>query len=424
VKLGDVVNPEAARWGKPLDGVRVLALEQMQALPYATQLLGRLGADVVKVEAPGTGDLGRTASPAMTDPEGRDVGATFMRNNLSKRSVVIDLKHPAGRDLVLRLAPRFDVVAENFRAGAAERLGLAYGDILKVHDRVVYLSISGFGRPVQAGATSSPYDGWPALASIVEAMSGAYEFKRPEGQAPIGAPMGGLGDIVTALFAVIGTLAALRQRDRTGRAQLVDVAMLDAMVAVLDVVPNFWSMGAPMGTPWPGILHGFRANDGWFMLQVLRAHQWPDLARAIGRPEWADDPRFATPQGWLEHLESDIRPAVESWAADKTKRAASEALNAAGLVAGPVATDDEVVHDPHLAVRHMLVEHPRTDGVAQPVLIPGLPVKFAEVTEGPESRVPWLGEHTDDVLAGELGLRAVELAALRSQGAIGVRPVQ
>ena len=145
-------------------------------------------------------------------------------------------------------------------------------------------------------------------------MSGAYEFKRPDGQPPVGSPMGGLGDIVTALFAVIGTQAALRQRDRTGRGQRVDVAMLDAMVAVLDVVPNFWSLGMPMGTPWPGILHGFRAADGWFMLQVLRAHQWPDLARAIGRPEWADDPRFATPQGWLDHLESDIRPALESWA--------------------------------------------------------------------------------------------------------------
>ncbi len=419
MKLGDVVNPGAARWGKPLDGVRVLALEQMQALPYATQLLGRLGADVVKVEAPGTGDLGRTAMPAMRDPEGRDAGATFMRNNLSKRSVVIDLKQREGHDLVLRLAPRFDVVAENFRSGAAERLGVAYDDIAAVHDRVVYLSISGFGRPVQPDAAVSPYDGWPALAAIVEAMSGAYEFKRPEGQPPVGAPMGGLGDIVTALFAVVGTLAALRQRDRTGRAQRVDVAMLDAMVAVLDVVPNFWSMGAPMGTPWPGILHGFRAADGWFMLQVLRPHQWPDVARAIGRPEWVNDPRFATPQGWLEHLESDIRPAVESWAADKTKRAASEALNAAGLVAGPVATDDELVHDPHLAARHMLVEHPRTDGVDQPVLIPGLPVKFADVAEGPESRVPWLGEHTDDVLAGELGLGAAELSSLRSQGVIG-----
>ena len=207
MRLGEVVNPDAAQYGKPLEGVRVLALEQMQALPYATQLLGRLGADVVKIEAPGTGDLGRSAQPAMAEPDGRAVGATFMRNNLSKRSVVVDLKQPAGRDLALRLAPRFDVVAENFRAGAAERLGLAYADVAAVHDRVVYVSISGFGRPVQAGATASPYDGWPALAAIVEAMSGAYEFKRPVGQPPIGAPMGGLGDIVTALFAVIGALA-------------------------------------------------------------------------------------------------------------------------------------------------------------------------------------------------------------------------
>ena len=419
MRLGDVVNPEAVVWGKPLSGVRILALEQMQALPYATQLLGRLGAEVVKVEAPGTGDLGRSAMPAMTDPAGRRVGATFLRNNLSKRSVVLDLKKPAGRDLALRLAPRFDVVAENFRAGAAERLGLAYDDVVTAHPSVVYLSISGFGRSVPAGTPASPYDGWPALASIVEAMSGAYEFKRPEGQPPIGSPMGGLGDIVTALFAAIGTQAALRQRDRTGRAQRVDIAMLDAMVAVLDVVPNFWSMGMPMGTPWPGLLHGFRAADGWFMLQVLRPHQWPDLARAVGRPEWCDDPRFKTPQGWLDHLESDIRPAIETWAAAKTKRAASDALNAAGLVAGPVATDAEVVADPHFAGRHMLVEHPRTDGVDQPVLIPGLPVKFAEVAEGPESRVPWLGEHTDSVLEAELGLAPDDLAQLRADGVIG-----
>ena len=418
MKLGDVVNPAAAQFGKPLSGVRVLALEQMQALPYATQLLARLGAEVVKVEAPGLGDLGRSASPAMTDPEGRQVGATFMRNNLSKRSIVVDLKQPAGRDLVLRLAPRFDVVAENFRAGAAERLGLSFDDVAAAHPGVVYLSISGFGRPVQPGAPTSPYDGWPALAAIVEAMSGAYEFKRPEGQAPVGAPMGGLGDIATALFAVIGTLAALRQRDRTGRPQRVDVAMLDAMVAVLDVVPNFWSMGMPIGTPWPGILHGFRAADGWFMLQVLRAHQWPDLARAIGRPDWADDPRFETPQGWLDHLESDVRPAIESWASTRTKRQACDALNAAGLVAGPVATDVDVVADPHLAGRHMLVEHPRSDDVDQPVLIPGLPIKFAEVAEGPEVRVPWLGEHTDDVLTRELGLDADVLARLRAEGTI------
>jgi formyl-CoA transferase len=418
MKLGDIVNPGASHWGKPLDGVRILSLEQMQALPWATQLLGRLGADVVKVEAPGTGDLGRTAMPAMHDPEGRAVGATFMRNNLSKRSIVIDLKDPRGRDLVLRLAPRFDVVAENFRAGAAERLGLAYADIAAVHAAVVYLAISGFGRPVPAGTPNSPYDGWPALASMVEAMSGAYEFKRPPDQAPIGSPMGGLGDIVTALFAVVGILTGLRQRERTGRGQQIDVAMLDAMVAVLDVVPNFWSMGSPMGTPWPGILHGFRAADGWFMLQVLRPHQWPDLARAIGKPEWAEDARFATPQGWLDHMDIAIRPAIEQWAAGRTKLEACAALNAGGLVAGPCATDREVVSDEHLARRHMLVEHPRPDGVEQPVLIPGLPVKFAEVAEGPERRVPWLGEHTDEVLAAELGLAGAQLEELRAGGVI------
>jgi crotonobetainyl-CoA:carnitine CoA-transferase CaiB-like acyl-CoA transferase len=418
MKLGDIVNPDAAAWGKPLDGVRILSLEQMQALPWATQLLSRLGAEVVKIEAPGTGDLGRTALPAMPDPDGRPVGATFLRNNLNKRSVVIDLKDQRGHDLVLRLAPRFDVVAENFRAGAAERLGLAYADIAAVHPAVVYLAISGFGRAVPAGTPDSPYDGWPALASMVEAMSGAYEFKRPEGQAPIGSPMGGLGDIVTALFAVVGILAGLRQRERTGQGQQIDVAMLDAMVAVLDVVPNFWSMGSPMGTPWAGILHGFRAADGWFMLQVLRAHQWPDLARGIDRPEWAEDARFATPQGWLDHLESDIRPAIEGWASGQTKLEACAALNAAGLVAGPCATDAEVVVDPHLAQRHMLVEHPRTDGGEQPVLIPGLPVKFGQVAEGPDRRVPWLGEHTDEVLAGELGLGTDELAALRADGVI------
>jgi formyl-CoA transferase len=174
-----------------------------------------------------------------------------------------------------------------------------------------------------------------------------------------------------------------------------------------------------MGTPWPGILHGFRASDGFFMLQVLRPHQWPDLARAIGRPRWMDDTRFATPQGWLDHLESDIRPAIESWASSLTKREACDVLNAAGLVAGPAATDAEVVHDPHLAGRHMLVEHPRPDGVRQPVLIPGLPVKFADVAEGPDTRVPWLGEHTDAVLAGELHLSRQELDALRARGVIG-----
>jgi crotonobetainyl-CoA:carnitine CoA-transferase CaiB-like acyl-CoA transferase len=418
VRLGDIANAGAAGSGKPLDGVRVLALEQMQALPYATQLLARLGAEVVKVEHPKGGDLGRGSLPAMTDPAGRQVGATFLRNNLGKRSVCIDLKSPQGRDLVLRLAPRFDVIAENSRAGAMARLGLGYDDIAAVHPRAIYLSISGFGNRPDEQGNPSPYDAWPAFAPIVEAMSGIYEFKREGDAPPVVAPVGALGDIGSALYGVIGVLAALRHRDATGRGQQVDVAMLDAMVAMTDIVSNFWSLGLRGGSLAPLIMHGFRAADGWFIVQVGREPQFATLAELVGHPEWLDDPRFADRQGWVDHLEDVIRPAVEGWAGDRTRVAACAALSAAGIAAGPCFTDDEVVADPHVAARSMLVEVPRTDGVDQPVLVPGNPVKLSDVAEGPETRMPWLGEHTDEVLAAELGLADAELAAFRADGVI------
>jgi len=413
MRLGDIANPAAAGSGKPLDGVRVLALEQMQALPYATQLLTRLGAEVVKVEHPKGGDLGRGSLPAMTDPEGRSVGATFLRNNLNKRSICIDLKAPEGRDLVLQLAPKFDVVAENSKAGAMTRLGLGYADLAAVHPGVIYLSVSGFGNTVP-----SPYDAWPAFAPIVEAMSGIYEFKREGDSPPVVAPVGALGDIGSALYAVIGVLAALRHRDATGRGQHVDIAMLDAMVAMTDLVTNFWSLGLRGGNLAPLIMHGFRAADGWFIVQVGREPQFAALAEVVGRPGWLDDPRFAERQGWVDHLETVLRPAIEGWAATRTRVEACEALSAAGIAAGPCFTDDEVVADPHVAVRNMLVEMPRTDGVDQPVLVPGNPVKLTDVAEGPETRVPWLGEHTDEVLAAELGLTEENLTALRKNGVI------
>ena len=148
MQLGDIGNADALPFGRPLEGVRVLALEQMQALPYATQLLARLGADVVKIESTKGGDLGRGSQPSITDPEGRTVGATFLRNNLGKRSICVDLKAPEGRQLVLDLAPKFDIVAENFKGGALARMGLGYDDIAAVHPSVVYVSVSGFGNTV------------------------------------------------------------------------------------------------------------------------------------------------------------------------------------------------------------------------------------------------------------------------------------
>ncbi len=412
MQLGDIANEGAVGNGKPLDGVRVLALEQMQSLPYATQLLARLGAEVVKVEHPKGGDSGRASLPAMTDPEGRRVGATFLRNNLDKRSICVDLKHPEGRQVILDLAPRFDVVAENFKAGTLDRMGLGWADISAVAPRAVYLSVSGFG------STGSPYDRWPAYAPIAEAMSGIYEFKRQGDAPPLVAPMGGLGDIGSGLFAVIGVLAALRHRDATGKGQKVDIAMLDALVAITDIVPNFWSMGLRNGDLGPLIMHGFRAADGWFIIQVGRENHFAKLVEAIGHPEWATDERFAERQGWIDHLDTVLRPAIEAWASTRTKVQACDDLAALGVAAGPCFSDDEVVHDEHVAARHMLVEVPRTDGVEQPVLVPGNPVKLSAVAEGPETRVPWLGEHTDQVLAAELGADAARLAHLRDAGAI------
>jgi formyl-CoA transferase len=195
--------------------------------------------------------------------------------------------------------------------------------------------------------------------------------------------------------------------------------MLDAMVAMTDIVTNFWSLGLRGGATAALIMDGFRASDGWFIIQVGREPQFAALAELVGQPGWVDDPRFGERQGWVDHLDDVIRPAIESWAGDKTRLQACAAMSAAGIAAGPCLRDDEVVADPHVAGRSMLVEVPRTDGVEQPVLVPGNPVKLSGVAEGPETRVPWLGEHTDEVLAEELGLGPADLTKLRDDGAIG-----
>src|SRR5436190_286821 len=331
MRLGDVASEGAQPFGKPLDGVRVLAAEQMQALPYATQMLSRLGADVVKVEHPEHGESGRASTPAMVDPQGRQVGATYLRNNFNKRSIGIDLKAPEGRELFLALVPHFDVIAENFKPGTMERMGLGYDAIAAQHPGAIYVSISGFGNTVD-----TPYRDWPAYASIVEAMSGIYDYRHPD-EPPVTIPVGALGDISSALFGVSGILAALRHREHTGQGQYVDTV---------------------------------------------------------------------------------IRPAVDAWASTRTTLGAAQELTAAGIVAGPSNHAADVIADPHVAARHMLVEMPRTDDVDQPILVPGNPVKLSKMAEGPETRVPWVGEHTAELLAQELGLDDAELARLRDRGII------
>lgn len=394
----------------PLAGIRVLAFEQLQSLPFATQLLGRLGADVVRVEPPG-GESGRFSSPSVGDPQGRPLGATFLRNGFAKRSMVLDLKAPGAVDLVQRIAPHFDILAENFRPGVMDRLGLGYRVLHDVAPGLIYLSVSGFG------AGDSPYSTIPAMAPIVEAMSGMYDMKSAPGRAPIVCPMGGVGDIGAGLFATVGLLAALHQRHATGQGQHVDIAMLDSTVAITDIVTNFWSMGLKDRQIGAAIMDAFAASDGFFVLHVGREGQFRTLAQTIGHEEWLTDRRLDSRQGWVDHLDDVIRPAIEAWAAPRSRREACEILSAAGLVAGPCFTAEEVVHDEHLRGRDMLAEFQPPDGAHPPVLAPGNPIRMTGLAHTHGSRPPYLGEHSRSVLE-ELGVPAAEVDDLIDAGVV------
>ena len=418
MRLGETANDDARSFGRPLDGVRVVAFEQMQALPFATQLMARLGAEVIKVEQVGRGDAGRTATPTLVRENGEKVGATFLRNNLGKESVAIDLSSDRGRQLALDLCGRADVVCENLGPGRAARLGLDYPAVSARYPRVIYLSVSGFGND-----GDSPYEKWPAYASVAESMSGIYEYSRRPHQPPIINPVGGLGDTGTGMFGVIGVLAALRHRDATGLGQYVDVSMFDAMVSICDLAVNYWSMGQfrdpDQEFNLPLILDSFESSRGWFILQVVREHQFERLATLVGHPEWVGDERFVTRQGWRDNLEGVIRPAIEVWARDKTNHEAARILAENGLAAAPCSSAPDVATDPHVSLRNMLVQVERTDGVEQPVLVAGNPIKMSRVAEGPERNVPLMGEHTESVLSSLLGLDRATIEELMTEGVVG-----
>ena len=395
---------------QPLSGIRILAAEQMQSLPYATQLLSFLGADVVKVEHPTRGDLGRSSLPEANDLNGNPTGATFLRNNLNKRSVGIDLKHPDGQKLFRELAGKFDVVAENFKPGTMNRFNLGYEDLRVANPQLIYLSISGFGNTIE-----TPYSNWPAFAPIAEAMSGIYNFNRREDEEIKVSPMGALGDTGSGLFAVIGVLSALRQRERTGEGSYIDISMFDSMVAFADIVPNYFSMGKDPRTPSLLINHGFKIRSGEIVIQVGREHQFTAFVETIGKSEWTTDSRFSSRSGWIENIES-IREAVYEWADDRSVVDVCNELAFSGIADAPAYEAIDVVNDPHLKARHMLVEVP-TDG-SHKVLTAGNPILINNVDRKPATPPPSLGADTASILFEELSLTSAEYNKLKSEGVV------
>jgi crotonobetainyl-CoA:carnitine CoA-transferase CaiB-like acyl-CoA transferase len=393
----------------PLDGIRVLAIEQMIAAPWATQMLTRLGAEVFKVEHPTIGESGRSSSPTIIGPDGKSVGATYIRNNLNKRSIGIDIKR--GADLVLDLAEKCDVFVQNSKAGSMEALGLGYDAVRERNPGVIYVSVTGFGN-----TTDSPYRDWPAYAGIAEGMSGIYQWARQPGQRPVINPMGGIGDIGSGMFATIGILSALIHRSTTGLGQHIDIAMYDSMLAIADVVTSYASLGETERAPG-AIISTFAAADGDVVIQISREHQFERLATIVGHPEWLEDERFATRDGWVTHREDILRPAIEEWTSRLPKLEIAELLAKAGIPAGPCNDAADVIADPHVALRNMLIPFERPDG--NPYLVPGNPVRVAGAKPFVDRRAPWLGEDTDDILGDVLGLDAAAISNLRNSGIIG-----
>ena len=382
----------------PLDGTRIVDLSQVMAGPFCTMLLADLGADVIKVEPPGRGDLSRSMGGSAMRMSGSD-NAPFLALNRNKRSVCIDLSADSGLASFLALARTADVIVENFRPGVAARLGVDYAALASGHPRLIYLSISGFGQ-------SGPYAGRPGFDLIAQAMSGIMSVTGHDDGRPTktGLP---ISDLAAGLYGANGVLAALLARERTGRGQFVDTSLFEAALGLsVWESTEYWATGR---TPEPhGSAHrlnapyqAFRTADGYVVLAALTPKQWTDVCTALDRPELADDPRFRDNAARMDHLEQLVNE-VEEALSLRTTDAWVDILLEAGVPAGPLRDYAEVFADEHTAAREMVeeVEHP-VEGVI-PTL--GFPVKFSETPMRIRRPPPLLGQHTDEVMR-EIGWR-------------------
>lgn len=388
----------------PLDGIRVVDLTRYLAGPFGSMLLADYGADVLKVESP----RGREFSSGPDAPD----NYFFLSANRGKRSMTIDIKKPEGRDLLLRLLDGADVLIENFRPGVMEQLGLGGETLIERFPRLVYCGISGFGA-------DGPYRDRPGFDQIAQGMSGFMSLTGTEESGPTRAGIA-IADLLGGVFAAQGIQLALLARERTGRGQIVNTSLLEAMISILSwgagmyfesgKAPGPSGQHHPLSSPYGR----FRAADGYLNIAAGNDAMWEKLAAAVQRAEWLSDARFATSRDRVKNraaLTEEIEAALASAGVD----AWVEKINAAGVPCGPVLNLEQVFRDPQVLAREMLVElpHPQHGTIKST----GLPVKLSETPGAIERRPPLHGEHTDDVLSG-LGLSAEDIAGLRARGVL------
>ena len=404
------MTPAAATTTGLLDGVRVLDLTNVLAGPVAGYQLALLGADVVKVEMPGTGDLARQLG-ADPDLSARGLGASFLAQNGGKRSVTVNLKTDGGRDVFRRLLGTADVLLENFRPGVLERLGFGWEGLRRDHPGLVYCAVSGFG-------STGPESDRPAYDQVVQGLSGIMSVTGSPGTAPlrVGYPV---CDSIGGLAAAFSIAAALVRKQRTGEGAFLDVSMLDAALSTMGwVVSDYLVAGRtpePMGnenrTSAPS--GTFATADGALNIAANRQEQWERLCVAIGREDLRRDARFGTRDRRKEYREV-LRSALEETLRQKPASHWDAVLREAGVPAAPVVSVPEALDSPQVRHRSLVTTHASAAGE---VALVGLPTHVDGAAVSPSSPPPVLGEHTDEVL-GSLGLTADDIAALRAEGAV------
>jgi len=397
-------GPKTPRVG-PLSDLRVLDLTQALAGPYCTMLLADLGADVIKVES-ARGEMTRFSGPFTDDDQERAFGGYFASLNRNKRSLVLDLKTPGGKEAVIRLAVKSDVLVENFAAGVMERLHLSYESLAERNPRLVYAAIRGFGDP-RTG--KSRYTHWPAYDIVAQAMGGLVGVTgTPE--------TGGLrcgpsvGDIMPGTLAAVGILAAVHHARRTGEGQFLDVAMYDAVLSLCEHYVYLYSYGGenpgPLGNAHPFLcpFDVFDAKDGQIAIAAPTDKHWRILCDIIGRPELGKDERYARNEGRQKHA-PEIRAIVRQWTSRRTREEIMDILSR-HVAAGPVNTMADIFEDPHVTAREMLPEIEQVG--ARPVKLAGQPIKLTRTPSRIYHRAPVLGEHSEEILA-EIGMSLSDL---------------